>query len=195
MITAPSCSGEFGQKMLSSRSVESNASMAMPLEAYSPSGVDRSMTSNAPKRRSGNCCAARAIVSAWRLFGEATVVRGISEPARPSCSSARRISGWKSTGMAKMRAGIELRSKNCNIVRLKTLLRTKASVSRIRMPRTRVAAEVPEIRLSSQYRTRATIAISRTALTPKRLATEIQVLCSSASTRSINAARSIVAQA
>src|SRR5579859_6993109 len=191
MITAPSCSGEFGQKMLSSRSVESRASMATPFEANSPSGVERSMTSSAPKRRSASCWAARAIVSARRMFGEATVVRGINDPARPSCSSARRISGWNNTGMAKISAGIELRSKNCIMVRLKTLLRTKPSVSKMRMPRTSVAADVPEIRLNSQYRTRATIAMSSTALTPNRLATEIHVLCSSASTRSVTAAKSI----
>jgi len=83
------------------------------------------MTSNAPKRRS-----ARLLRRARNRFGqavvrrEATVVRGISEPARPSCSSARRISGWNSTGIAKINAGIELRSKNCSMVRLNRLLST-----------------------------------------------------------------------
>src|SRR5256885_2577798 len=93
--------------------------------------------------------------------------------------------------MAKIRAGIELRSRNCSIVRLKTLLSTKPSVSRMRMPRTRVAADVPEIRLSSQYSSSATMAISRMALMPNRAANESHTLCSSASMRSIGAAKSM----
>ena len=76
MITAPSCSGALGQKMLSISSLDSNASTAVPFEAYSPRCVERSITSKAPKRRSASCCAERAIVSARRVFGDATVVRG-----------------------------------------------------------------------------------------------------------------------
>ena len=144
MMTAPSWSGEFGQKMLSSSSVDSSASMATPLEANSPSGVERSMTSSAPKRRSANCCAARGDgLGQPGIAARRRSCAGSSEPARPSCSSARRISGANSTGITKISAGIEVRSRNCSMVRLKTLLSTKPSVSRIRMPRTSVAAEVP----------------------------------------------------
>ena len=77
------------------------------------------------------------------------------------------------------------------MVRLKTLLSTKPSVSRIRMPRTSVAADVPEIRLSSQYSRTVTMAMSRIALTPKLPGNESQTLCSSATVRSIGAAKSM----
>ena len=96
--------------------------------------------------------------------------------------------------MAKISAGIELRSKNWSMVRLKTLLSTKPRVSKIKMPRTSVAAEVPAMRLSSQYSTTATMAMSRMALTPNRLATAIHVPCNSTSRRSASAVKSIVDQ-
>ncbi|MNS95919.1 hypothetical protein D3C72_1301990 [compost metagenome] len=105
MITAPSWSGLLGKKIVESNSAVTSASTMVPVSMNSLRPVLRSRMISAPifwRARYFTLVTTSSIA-----LGGLTLFLGNSSSPRkispwPMCASARRSSGWKTTGIATM---------------------------------------------------------------------------------------------
>ena len=97
-ITAPSCSGEYGVKMVASRSAVRRACMSDPLSMNAVNGTSRSMAMMAPIPERDRRSTAFAISSS---NGPSSGLRKKRVTCDcPRWASAARSSGWKTTSRA-----------------------------------------------------------------------------------------------
>ena len=99
MITAPSCSGEYGVKIVASRSADTFACISEPdSHVFARATTSRSIAMIAPMPERLSRSTASATSSATSLSSMRRKKRDIGD--RPICASAARSSGAKTTSSA-----------------------------------------------------------------------------------------------
>ncbi len=148
-MTAPSCRGVLGSKMLTISSAVTRASILTPLSMYSCRPVFRMKTISAPTLRRDSASVARTISRTAIPFSSSAINRECpNKPPRPSCSRARRNSGWNTTGSATNSAVQVFSSSQPMVYRLKRSLTVEATTSTAN-PFKSWIARVPLISISS----------------------------------------------
>ena len=150
MMTAPSCSGDFGEKIVRRRSADRSPWIITPVSAICSRPVSRSITMSAPWCSADSSAAARgtsvATTSEARSSAE---ISQPSEPTRPMRSSARRSSGWNTTTSANRPTTAPV-SRICVSSRRFRMRAAKYTANSTVTPITRRTALVPRMRLNSQ---------------------------------------------
>ncbi len=146
MITAPSCSGEYGRNSEVSSSFETAASIGLPASIWSSRLVSRSSTISAPTRFCDSTCEARTISSS---ICDSCWAETAGKKPRPTRASARRMSCWKSTMMIKTADDRKLSRIRRSVTSWNISAAIQATISTIRPIRI-CTARVPRISSSSQ---------------------------------------------
>ncbi|MPM86134.1 hypothetical protein SDC9_133217 [bioreactor metagenome] len=96
-MTAPSCMGALTKKMFFKSSFETSAFRIVPLRTISSSMISRSNTISAPVRDLDISVQARTVwpIIRSRVLSVSPFVKKRARRRLPTCSSTRRISGWK----------------------------------------------------------------------------------------------------